>query len=207
MADIGAMEVDPGRQILDSDQDGVANADDRCPGTGPLDAVDQYGCTVRAMTEINVDRDGDGDGVLDSRDRCPNTLPGVQVDNDGCAKVGETMARMAEIDEKILFEFNQATLSSSSGKALNQILVTLRENPNISLDVVGYADSIGTEAYNLELGRRRAQAAQSYLLSKGISARRLRVLSKGESNPIANNINEAGRAQNRRVEFVVNGKH
>ncbi len=72
---------------------------------------------------------------------------------------------------------------------------------------MGYADSIGTVAYNLELGRRRAEMVQRYLIREGIVAKRLRVISKGESNPVANNINAAGRARNRRVEFVVNGKH
>ncbi len=200
MAGIGAMKVDPGRQILDSDQDGVADASDRCPGTGPLATVDEYGCAVKIMAEL----DSDGDGVPDSRDGCPNTLPGVQVDDDGCAKVGQTMAIL---DERILFAFNKADLDRAFSDTLNQIVTTLRKNPNISLDLVGYADSIGTVAYNLELGRRRAEMVQRYLIREGIVAKRLRVISKGESNPAANNINAAGRARNRRVEFVVNGKH
>lgn len=147
--------------------------------------------------------DGDGDGVSDDEDRCPDSLPLAKVDADGCAQVGELMA---VLQEPIYFGFDSAGLGLESTALLDRIAEVLRNNPNISIDVVGHADSIGTEEYNLRLGQRRAREAQSYLVNKGVAVSRLRLVSKGESQPIANNINESGRALNRRVEFIVNGK-
>lgn len=148
--------------------------------------------------------DGDGDGVLDDEDRCPDSLPLAKVDADGCAQVGELMA---VLQEPIHFSFDRASLRHESIALLDKVAEALQSNPNIRIDVVGHTDSIGTEAYNLQLGQRRAQAAQNYLVNKGVAASQLRLLSKGESQPIANNINASGRALNRRVEFIVNGKH
>ena len=70
---------------------------------------------------------------------------------------------------------------------------------------MGHTDSIGTEAYNLKLSERRAQAVKAYLVSKGIDASRIYSEGKGEAQPIASNKTAEGRAKNRRVDIEVVG--
>ena len=147
--------------------------------------------------------DGDGDGVPDAQDRCPDSLPGAQVDDDGCARVGELMAVLRE---NIHFAFDSARLMDEAKQVLSKVAAALQTNRNISVNVVGHTDSIGTDAYNLRLGERRALVARDYLIELGVEVYQLRVISKGESEPMATNVNASGRAINRRVEFVVNGK-
>jgi len=79
----------------------------------------------------------------------------------------------------------------------------LKENPGTSIQVAGYTDSVGTDAYNQGLSERRANAVLDYFVSHGIEASRLTAVGYGESNPVADNSTADGRAQNRRVELNV----
>jgi len=103
------------------------------------------------------------------------------------------------------FDFDKAVLKPA-GKAKLDELAALVKDINLEVVVaVGYTDSIGTEAYNLKLSERRAQAVKAYLESKGIEKSRIYTEGKGEAQPIATNKTAAGRAQNRRVEIEVVG--
>jgi outer membrane protein OmpA-like peptidoglycan-associated protein len=92
---------------------------------------------------------------------------------------------------------------------LDEAARILEENPEVRVTIEGHTDSIGTEAYNLRLSQRRANAVQRYLVSKGISADRLETIGKGEGEPVAPNTlpdgrdNPEGRAMNRRAELKV----
>jgi outer membrane protein OmpA-like peptidoglycan-associated protein len=79
----------------------------------------------------------------------------------------------------------------------------LNEYPATIVNVVGHADSLGNADANRELARKRATAVADYLNTKGVARDRMRVESRGEMEPIADNSTEAGRAQNRRVELVI----
>ena len=70
---------------------------------------------------------------------------------------------------------------------------------------VGHTDSVGTDAYNLRLGMRRAEAVKQYLVSQGLEAGRIYSDTKGETQPVATNKTSAGRAENRRVVIEVYG--
>ena len=70
----------------------------------------------------------------------------------------------------------------------------------------GHTDSTGPEEYNLGLSQRRAGAVQDYLISQGISEDRLTMEGKGETEPLVSNDTREGRAQNRRIEFIVTEK-
>jgi OOP family OmpA-OmpF porin len=78
----------------------------------------------------------------------------------------------------------------------------MKTDTKAKLKIEGYTDSIGSESYNLELSRKRAQAVADYLISQGIDNGRLQVIPMGESNPIASNKTAEGRAMNRRVEMT-----
>lgn len=77
----------------------------------------------------------------------------------------------------------------------------MNQYPNLNVSIAGHTDSQGNDDRNLELSSTRAQAVQTYLMQKGISASRLRAVGYGETTPVADNATSAGRAQNRRVEL------
>jgi len=80
------------------------------------------------------------------------------------------------------------------------VVKILKDNPDVSIHIEGHTDSIGTEEYNLQLSRKRAESVRNYLVSKGISPERITIFGFGASMPIATNQTEEGRALNRRVE-------
>lgn len=103
----------------------------------------------------------------------------------------------------IYFEFDKYELMPRSYVELNKLLLIMRENPGVHIQIVGHTDNIGKENYNKYLSRKRAKSVVLFLLENGISAGRLRYHGEGESKPIASNATEEGRFQNRRVEIVV----
>lgn len=174
---------------VDSDGDGVADGRDACPGTAPGVAVDARGCP----------RDSDSDGVPDNRDRCPGTPAGVRVDDSGCPLPEEVMLRV----DRLQFAFDSAALDARAKSALDAAVDVIRSHASVQLDVVGYTDASGPEAYNQRLSERRAQAAVDYLVSRGADREQLRAVGRGEADPVADNGTRDGRERNRRVELVV----
>lgn len=101
------------------------------------------------------------------------------------------------------FEFNKATLTSYSENILERALSALRTSPDLNVLIVGHTDNVGSAAYNKNLSMRRAQAVKTWLVKKGITAKRLSVSGKGFDEPIDTNNTEDGRLNNRRIEFRV----
>lgn len=101
------------------------------------------------------------------------------------------------------FEFNSAKITSDSYPILFDAVKTLLRNPNVNVEIQGFTDNIGSEQYNVKLSQRRADAVRTYLISKGVSANRLKAVGYGESNPVADNKTADGRAMNRRIEFKI----
>jgi outer membrane protein OmpA-like peptidoglycan-associated protein len=101
------------------------------------------------------------------------------------------------------FDFDKATIRPDAARILDEAVETLRAEPDVDVLIVGHTDSVGSESYNLRLSERRARAVRDYLVRKGISAARLRVKGMGEAEPVASNDTPEGRAQNRRVELLV----
>jgi OOP family OmpA-OmpF porin len=105
--------------------------------------------------------------------------------------------------KNIYFEFDKHELMPRSYVELDKLLRILRENPSLHIQIVGHTDNIGGTDYNKWLSRKRAQAVWQFLVDNGIPAGRLKYLGQGKAKPIASNQTEAGRFQNRRVEFVI----
>ena len=104
-----------------------------------------------------------------------------------------------------LYDFDKATLKAEGKATLDKIA---RDLSKIKLEViiaVGNTDSVGTDAYNMALGQRRAQSVKAYLVSKGVDGSRVYTESKGKSNPVASNATAEGRAKNRRTDIEVVG--
>lgn len=103
----------------------------------------------------------------------------------------------------IYFDTGKATLRPESSDALAQVAELMRTDPSLQLEVVGHTDDVGDAAANLRLSEERALAVRSALvIEHRVSDRRLRSRGAGESEPVAPNTSEAGRALNRRVELV-----
>ncbi len=105
--------------------------------------------------------------------------------------------------KNIYFEFDKDELMPRSTVELNKLLKIMRDHPKLSIEIVGHTDSYGNDAYNLDLSKRRAQSVINFLTQNKISATRLKARGEGENNPVAGNNTDEGRAQNRRVEFIV----
>jgi outer membrane protein OmpA-like peptidoglycan-associated protein len=108
--------------------------------------------------------------------------------------------------KNILFETKSAQLQPISLIEINKLLQLLNENPTLRVQINGHTDNVGKPADNLKLSENRAKAVVDYLVGKGVDIKRLAFKGFGETKPIADNKTEAGRAQNRRTEFVIIGQ-
>ena len=113
-------------------------------------------------------------------------------------KVGNTF-----VLKNIFFEFDKSNILQQSYKELQQLIELLTENPNMKIEIGGHTDDKGTIEYNQRLSENRANAVVKYLINKGISEKRLKYKGYGELHPIDTNETEAGRFNNRRVEFKI----
>jgi len=102
----------------------------------------------------------------------------------------------------IYFEFDKYDLRPGDTKVLDVNAGWLKANPGHQMLIEGHADERGTDAYNLALGERRAQAAMNYLVAQGIRATRISIVSYGKERPVCNEHNEACWARNRRDHFL-----
>src|SRR5580692_5198441 len=102
------------------------------------------------------------------------------------------------------FDFNKSKIRPGDAAVLDEAASTLKANPNVTVNVNGYCDAIGSEEYNLRLSDRRADAVVNYLVKAGIPASQLIPHGYGKTNFVATNDTPEGRAQNRRVELVPN---
>ena len=150
-------------------------------------------------------KDSDGDGVSDKFDKCPNTPAGTVVDGSGCPiKFPEPVvtpgATTGAYYAPIQFEFDSSVLKTSSYATLDKLAKEIRDNKS-SVTLDGYASAEGSESYNMNLSKDRANAVKQYLVNAGVSASSINANGYGEANPIASNATEEGRVQNRRVEI------
>ena len=124
------------------------------------------------------------------------TLPGSR--GDFLASVGGAMG-----GDRVLFETDSYSLDAQDRATLDAHAAWLQRNPNVRVTIEGHADERGTREYNLALGDRRANAARTYLQSRGIAGNRLNVISWGKERPEALGSDESAWAQNRRAVTVV----
>jgi len=107
--------------------------------------------------------------------------------------------------KNVLFEINSFQLKDTNNVELNELAQLLLENPNLRIEIIGHTDNTGDEEKNIILSTKRAKSIVSYLIEKGIAINRLTYKGLGSSTPIADNQTEAGKAANRRTEFVIIG--
>jgi OOP family OmpA-OmpF porin len=156
-----------------------------------------------------------GDGTLCWRDAswtpataakgCDGFLAPKAAAKKPAAKKSKVTQTKITLQADTLYDFDKATLKPEGKATLDKVAADLRK---IKLEVViavGNTDSVGTDAYNMALGQRRAQSVKAYLISKGVDGGRIYTESKGKSNPVATNATAEGRAKNRRTDIEVVG--
>jgi OOP family OmpA-OmpF porin len=211
---------------VDTDGDGVVDADDWCPTQPGL--VDNHGCPEGAI-ELDADHDGvnlpldkcpdapgtpemdgcpdrDFDFIPDWQDKCPDE-PGPAT-NDGCPLGEEPLveleAEKISLKDAINFETGKDNILPKSDKILDSIAQILKENPGIPrVRVEGHTDNVGSGPYNKDLSQRRAQSVVNALVKRGIAVGKLMPVGYGFDRPVASNADALGRAKNRRVEFTI----
>ncbi len=194
--DRDGFEDDDGCPELDNDKDGIADKIDACPSE-PEDKdgfEDDDGCP---------DPDNDKDGIPDVSDKCPNE-PGAPP--DGCPKKYNLVVvtdKKIEIKQTVYFDTNKATIKKVSFALLNEVAQALKDNPKIEVEVQGHTDSQGNDNFNMKLSQNRANSVRAYLMKQGVEANRMTAMGYGENVMIADNRTAEGRAQNRRVEFII----
>ena len=112
-------------------------------------------------------------------------------------------ANAAVILRNIFFDVNKFDLQPASTSELDKVVLLLKENPTLKIQINGHTDNIGKPGDNLKLSNDRAKSVVNYLVTKGIDIKRLSFRGFGADQPIASNESENGRAQNRRTELKV----
>ena len=203
--DHDGFEDEDGCPEADNDGDGVLDGDDVCVNVAEdVDGwQDDDGCP---------ELDNDLDGVLDADDLCPDEaedLDGNQ-DEDGCPEdeeVAEFTQERIVIKQRIRFRSGSANLLDDSSTVLDEVLRIVRSHPQARVSIEGHTDTVGAAEFNQKLSEARAASVRDYLLQKAADipelVDRLESVGHGFSRPRQSNEGVDGRAENRRVEFVV----
>lgn len=185
--DRDGFEDEDGCPDYDNDKDGVPDTLDKCLNiAGP---AENNGCP---------DVDSDNDGFVDRLDRCPNN-PGP-AETQGCPQTKE-ITREGLVLKGVNFQVGKAIILESSWSVLDEVVKSLKEWPEVRVEIQGHTDKTGRAETNRILSQQRAEAVMAYFIERGISSSRLTAVGYGPDLPVAENKTAAGRAQNRRVEL------
>ena len=183
----------------DTDGDGITDSADGCKteAAGPFPDPEKAGCPLR---------DRDGDMVPDATDACPDKAgaPSPKAKENGCPGLVTLQGDRIIILEQVNFVAGKDVISPKSFDLLLAIKNVLQLRPNIGrVSIEGHTDNKGKPAANMVLSEKRAAAVRKWLVQHGVESGRLEFHGFGDSKPIATNVTPAGRALNRRVEFMI----
>ncbi|MEY4209567.1 MAG: hypothetical protein RLZZ20_2719 [Pseudomonadota bacterium] len=193
--------------LTDSDNDVVKSGFGLCWHTGfwtPADAIE--GCDGMLQKAAPAASGVQLVTPLPAGEPTPYVEPADPAPAAAVAPVTAPSADKVTFEADAFFDFDKSVLKPA-GKAKLSDLVSKLQGTDIEVVVAtGHTDAIGSDAYNMKLSLRRANAVKAFLVSKGIPADRVFVEGKGESQPVASNKTREGRAKNRRVEVEVVGR-
>lgn len=161
----------------------------KAAGNPALGAI--IGATVGGATGAIIGREMDKQAA-----EIEQTVPDAKVE-----RVGEGI--VVEFSSAVLFGFDQSALSADAKANLDKLVKVLNTYPDTNIEVQGHTDSKGTESYNQTLSVKRATSVSDYLAANQIRTERITTKGFGETMPEYDNETEEGRAQNRRVEFLI----
>jgi len=182
----------------DRDGDGIPDAVDACPDVAGVASDDpkKNGCPA----------DRDGDGIPDAVDACPDK-PGIASDDpkkNGCPALAAISNGMINISEQVQFKTGSAQILAASNNLMNAVLGILKEHSEVKLvHIEGHTDNKGDAAKNKALSQKRAEAVVGWLVMHGVDKKRMDAKGYGQERPIDSNETDAGRQNNRRVEFHI----
>jgi OmpA-OmpF porin, OOP family len=181
----------------DRDGDGIPDAQDACP--------DVPGVKTDNPKTNGCPSDRDGDGIVDSEDACPDA-PGPHTDDpktNGCPKAAVVNGQI-RISEQVKFATGSAKILRDSDDLLTAVARVILDHSEIKkIRVEGHTDNVGKPAMNKKLSQDRARSVKEWLEKHGIPKDRLSAEGFGMDRPIDSNETEAGRKNNRRVEFHI----
>jgi OOP family OmpA-OmpF porin len=181
----------------DKDGDGIPDAEDACP--------DVPGVKTDNPKTNGCPSDRDGDGIPDAEDACPDA-PGPKTDDpktNGCPKAA-VVNGMIKISEQVKFATGSAKILKDSDELLGAVADIFLKHPEIKqVRIEGHTDNQGKAALNKTLSKARAEAVKTWLTKHGIDKGRMTTQGFGQDKPIDDNATEAGRKNNRRVEFHI----
>jgi len=143
-----------------------------------------------------------GGGIGNYMDRQEAQLR-AQLQSSGVSVTRAGNQIVLNMPNDVTFKTGEATLSSRAMQVLNSVALVAKEFQQTRLNVYGHTDNTGSAQFNMELSQRRADSVTAYLFNQGVNGARISAVGYGETSPIASNANEAGRAQNRRVEIIL----
>lgn len=124
-----------------------------------------------------------------------------EIPDANVVRVGEGI--VLELNNKVLFGFDESSLSNTAKTNLDKLVVIMQKYPDTNIEVQGHTDNKGTQRYNQALSERRASAVSGYLSSHGMALSRFTTIGFGETLPKYVNDTQEAQNQNRRVEFLV----
>ena len=130
------------------------------------------------------------------------TTDGSQMQGDVYTGTDTVKELAPGVPDRVFFATNESILTTASRATLRKQAEYLRKNSNMNIVLEGHADERGTREYNLALGERRANAAKDYLMTYGISASRISVISYGKERPVDSGSNTLAWSKNRRSVTV-----
>jgi outer membrane protein OmpA-like peptidoglycan-associated protein len=190
----------------DRDHDGIIDKEDACPDVPGVKTDDPK--TNGCPPPPPPDPDRDHDGIPNDVDACPDAAGPANPDpkKNGCPLARVENGEI-KISEQVKFAENSAVILKDSDTVLNAVVEILNAHPEVTwLRVEGYTDSKGSAAYNKTLSKQRAASVKAWLVKHKIDAARLDSEGFGPERPIDDNATEAGRKNNRRVEFHIGQK-
>ena len=131
-------------------------------------------------------------------ERIEEEIPGAEV-----KRVGEGINVTFNEDAGVYFDTNKSNVQGTSATTLDKLAEIFKEYPKSNILVEGHTDSAGSDEYNMNLSKQRAQSVTNYLVSKGIDAGRFDTKWYGETQPVGDNTTTEGKAKNRRVELAI----
>lgn len=161
----------------------------------------------RRVTDLKSDTDQKIEAVRGTAEKAVEIGSQAMTRADEAAKLakGKILWTVTLSDDRVKFSFDQDAIPPEAAAELNDLAAKIKAmDKAVYLEIEGHTDNIGSEAYNLELGEKRAKAVMTYLNeSGGVPLHAMSVISMGESKPVADNATSAGRAKNRRVVIRV----
>ena len=218
----GKIELQGCLPEADRDNDGIPDSQDRCPDDkGPAElkgCPDGDGDKIPDIDDMCPKKPGvpelkgcpkvvdkDGDGILDKDDKCPD-VPGVK-EEKGCPKKYKLIVvtnKKIELKQMVFFGTGKAVIKRQSYTLLKEVADAIKNATSIKKVIIeGHTDSSGSRKLNVRLSQKRADAVREFLIDEGVKGSKLEAIGYGPDKPISSNRTKAGRAKNRRVEFIL----